>query len=382
MKAARLTKSFTRAFSVNETFFAKDLVFEKTQNPKEKPGPDHTYVFGDLTTDHMLEIDWNKEKGWGKPLISPYHNLSINPANSTLHYALECFEGMKGYPHVNGKDINLFRPLENMKRFNRSFEMLAFPSYDNEELSKCIAELVRVDKDWMPKRDNMHSIYIRPTGISMENTLGVKAASDVKLFVIMSPVGPYYPQGFKPVSIYATKDAARAWHGGNGDKKLGANYGPTIKPANEVIKRGYDQILWLVGDTVSEVGTMNFFIHWINDFGEKEIITCPLDGTILPGVTRSSTIDLCKSWGFKTVEEKFSIGKLIKACKQGRVLEAFGTGTAAIVTPVKNIGYQGIDYNIPIIEEYKAGEIANKLVNTVVDIQTGKQAFDDWALTV
>ena len=184
-------------------------------------------------TDHILEIDWNEKTGWAKPKISAYKPFQIDPANSTLHYALECFEGMKAYPHVNGKDINLFRAKDNMKRMNNSFEKLAFPNFDIDEAIKSIIELVKLDKEWIPRKYN-HSLYIRPTGIAMENTLGVKPTSDVKFFAIISPVGPYYPQGFKPVSVYCALDAVRAWPNGNGDKKLGANYGPTIQPALKV----------------------------------------------------------------------------------------------------------------------------------------------------
>ena len=176
------------------------MIIKKTTTPKEKPGKDHQYEFGKLMTDHMLEIDWDVSTGWGKPIISPYHKFEMDPANSTLHYALECFEGMKAYPSHDHKKIHLFRPIENMKRMNVSFDALGFPSFDNEELMKCVKALVDVDRDWIPWRDR-HSLYIRPTGISFENTLGVKPASQVKLFTILSPVGPYYPKGFKPVSV-------------------------------------------------------------------------------------------------------------------------------------------------------------------------------------
>ena len=333
-------------------------------------------------TDHILEIDWNQETGWNKPKISPYKPFQIDPANSTLHYALECFEGMKGYPHKNGKDITFFRPEKNMERLLNSFDKLAFPSFDTDELLKCITEFVRLEKDWIPRRD-MHSLYIRPSGISMENTLGVKVATDVKLFTIISPVGPYYPQGFKPVSIYCALDAVRAWPNGNGDKKLGANYGPTIYHARKIQKLGYDQVLWLVNDFVSEVGVMNFFVLWQNEQGEKELITCPLDGTILPGVTRSSILELSKTWGdFKVTERKFTIHELVKAAKENRIIEAFGSGTAAVVAPVKLFHYNGTDFDIPINEDLQAGEFTSKLATEIVQIQTGLKEFKDWTVTI
>lgn len=300
------------------------MTIEKTKNPKKRPASDHVYTFGTLTTDHMLEIDWDEHTGWGKPYISPYHNFEMDPANSTLHYALECFEGLKASPSIPDKKIHLFRPIENMKRMNRSFQSLAFPAFDNEEHLKCIKALVDVDRDWMPWKDK-HSLYIRPTGISFENTLGVRAASRVKLFTILSPVGPYFPAGFKPVSVNCYTDYVRAWYKGSGDKKVGSNYGPTIRPAKTVAALGYDQILWLIEDFVTEVGVMNFFVYWVNKKGEKELITCPLDGTILPGVTRMSVLELGRHWNeFKVTEERFKIQDIIEAVKEGRVIEAFG----------------------------------------------------------
>ena len=265
---------------------------------------------------------------------------------------------------------------------NNSFKALAFPDFDNEELLKCIKALVDIDRDWMPWRD-MHSLYIRPTGISFENTLGVKPAGKVKLFAILSPVGPYYPAGFNPVSIYSYTDFVRAWHKGSGDKKLGSNYGPTIRPARAVAKKGYDQILWLLDDVVSEVGVMNFFVFWVNEDGEKELITCPLDGTILPGVTRDSIIQMAQSWDeFKVTERHFTIHEVIKASKEGRIIEAFGCGTAAVVSPIKRIGYEDQDFDIPIKEDIQSGELANRFFVELNDIFAGKKQFKDWAVEV
>jgi branched-chain amino acid aminotransferase len=368
-----------RAFS----FKASDLVIEKTTSPLPKPGPEHNYVFGDLSTDHMLICDYDSKDGWLAPKIQPFAPFQINPFNSTLHYALECFEGMKGYPNVDGKTVNLFRPMDNMRRLQNSFKYLAFPEFDADEYLKCIETLVDLDRDWMPKKDLKHSLYLRPTGISMENTLGVKAPNKVRLFTVISPVGPYYPAGFKPVSVYCEPHAVRAWHGGNGDKKLGSNYGPTIYPANQVIKKGYDQILWLVEDTVSEVGVMNFFVHWTNQEGKEELVTCPLDGTILPGVTRASVLDLTRDWGeFDVSEKHFTIQELAKALEEGRVKEAFGCGTAAVISPVKKLAYNGKDYEVPINSEAGAGPLASRLAETIVGIQNGKQKFRDWVVEI
>lgn len=290
---------------------------------------------------------------------------------------------MKGYPHQDGKTVNLFRPMDNMRRLQNSFKYLAFPEFDEAEHLKCIQTLVDLDRDWMPKKDLQHSLYIRPTGMSLENTLGVKAPSKVRMFTVISPVGPYYPAGFKPVSVYCEPNTVRAWHGGNGDKKLGSNYGPTIYPANEVIKKGYDQILWLVEDIVSEVGVMNFFVHWTNEQGKEELVTCPLDGTILPGVTRFSVLDLTRHWGvFEVTERQFTIQELAKALAEGRVKEAFGCGTAAVISPVKRLAYEGRDYDVPIDESKGAGPLASRLAETIIGIQTGKETFRDWVVNI
>lgn len=299
------------------------MTIEKSSTPKPRPASDHAYVFGKLTTDHILEVDWDEKSGWAKPAIKPYRPFQIDPANSTLHYALECFEGLKAYPSHDNKTMGLFRPGENMQRMRNSFAALAFPDFDAAELQKCITKLVQVDADWMPWRPK-HSLYIRPTGISMEDSLGVRPASKVKLFCILSPVGPYYPKGFVPVSVYCYTDYVRAWYKGSGNKKIGSNYGPTINPARTVSKKGYDQILWLLQDHVTEVGVMNCFVYWYNTKGEKELITCPLDGTILPGVTRDSILQIARSWGeFKVTEERFTIHDLVKASKENRVSQSF-----------------------------------------------------------
>lgn len=211
-----------------------------------------------------------------------------------------------------------------MKRLQRSFAALAFPEFDEAEYLKLIQKLVDIDREWVPFREK-HSLYIRPTGISMENTLGVRSAGAVKLYTILSPVGPYYPKGFKPVSIDCYTDFVRAWYKGSGDKKLGSNYGPTIKPAQVVAGTGYDQILWLIDDHITEVGVMNLFIFWKNENGEKELVTCPLDGTILPGITRKSILELTRHWDeFKVTERYVQIQELIKAVKEDRVIEMFG----------------------------------------------------------
>jgi branched-chain amino acid aminotransferase len=235
--------------------------------------------------------------------------------------------------------------------------------------------LVRVDAELIPPEKG-YSLYIRPTMISTSTSLGVHASRSAKLFVITSPVGPYYKTGFKPVSLLADSKNVRACKGGTGAYKLGSNYAGTIWPALQAEKKGYSQVLWLVEDQISEVGTMNLFFFWINENGEKELITPPLtDGTILPGVTRASVLDLARQWGdFKVTEANFTMTQVAKALSEGRVLEAFGAGTAAIISPINRIHYKGADLTVPLGTQgsSSAGELAQRLLDTMSAIQYGE----------
>jgi branched-chain amino acid aminotransferase len=340
-----------------------------------------TLKFGQTTTDHLLEVDWSASGGWGKPAIVPYHPFSIDPASSVLHYALECFEGMKAYLDAEGK-VRLFRPDKNIERLRASMARLAFPDFEPAAFQACLERLVLEDKDWIPQGDGF-SLYIRPTAISTHPYLGVSVSSSVKLYVILCPVGPYYPEGFKPVSLYADAKNVRAWPGGTGHSKIGANYAPSILPQTEAAKKGFSQVLWLFGDQqdVTEVGTMNMFVHWTNESGEKELITPPLDGTILPGVTRDSILALARGWNeFKVSERRFSMPQLAKAASEGRLHEAFGAGTAAVVSPIKLIHWKGQDYKIPITPQ-GAGPLAHRLWKDITDIQYGRRPHP-WSVRI
>jgi len=330
----------------------------------------------------MLEIDWEKSKGWTAPRIVPYHNLSISPAASSLHYALQCFEGMKAYLDDSNR-IRLFRPERNMARLNDSMQRLDFPGFDGEQLINCLKKLCIIDKDWIPKGFG-YSLYIRPTAISTYGALGVAAAPQVKLYVITSPVGPYYPSGFKPVKLLADPKYVRAWPGGTGGSKVGSNYGPTIRPQREAAAKGFAQILWLFGPNyeVTEVGTMNQFFFWRTPTGKKELITTPLDGTILPGVTRDSVLSLARGWKeFDVVERPYTISEVIKAAEEGRLLEAFGAGTAAIVSPVEGFSFRDKYYQCPIDPKLGCGPLAKRLVDTLMNIQYGKVPHN-WSVVV
>lgn len=357
----------------------------KTTKPKTKL-PNKELKFGASFTDHMLEVDWNNTDGWGEPRIVPFHNLDLHPAASSLHYALQAFEGMKAYMDAEGR-ARLFRPLKNMERMNNSAAVLCMPTFNSEELLKCIKALVAVEKSWIP-REKGYSLYIRPTIISTEPMLGVMPPKNIKIFVIMSPVGPYYPTGFAPVKLLADPKNVRAWPGGTGHVKAGGNYAPSILPMLEASAVGCQQVLWLFGDTleVTEVGTMNQFFAMYNKDGEKEIITAPLDGTILPGVTRDSILELLKDEGeYKVVERTYTLTEIIDAINEKRMIEAFGCGTAAIVSPVKGIRYLDKDYEIPLDPSDPngtAGVLTKHLFERIMRIQYGEESFKDWSVIV
>lgn len=355
---------------------SKQLTITKTTAPRKKLPPAEL-KFGQLMSDHMLSIDWDFQNGWHAPEIVPYQPLALDPAASVLHYALECFEGMKAYVDSQNR-IRLYRPEKNMERMNKSAARLLMPGFNGEEFVKCIEELVKVDKSWIPTRDG-YSLYIRPTLISTHPYLGVAPSQSAKLYVITSPVGPYYPTGFAPISVLAEHRYARAWPGGTGDSKIGGNYAITIKPAYEAALKGYGQILWLVGKehVVSEVGTMNIFFVWQNkQTGRKELVTAPLDGTVLPGVTRMSILELVRQWGdYKIVERNYTIHEVIDALNEGRLIESFGAGTAAVVSPVNKIAFQDHDYEIPIDKDNPkaaAGKLTKKVWEAITDIQYGR----------
>ncbi|XP_069484591.1 branched-chain-amino-acid aminotransferase, cytosolic isoform X2 [Ambystoma mexicanum] len=353
---------------IQDSFKAADLMINLATSSKEKPDP-NKLVFGTVFTDHMLAIEWSLVHGWQKPEIKPLQNLSLHPASSALHYGVELFEGMKAY---RGEDdqIRLFRPRLNMDRMLRSTVRATLPTFDKEELLKCILKLVEVDKEWVPYSSSA-SLYIRPTFIGTEPSLGVKKPSKALLYVILSPVGPYFSSGsFSPVSLWADPKYVRAWRGGTGDCKMGGNYGSSIFAQYEAVDAGCQQVLWLYGDDhqITEVGTMNLFLHWINEAGDEELATPPLDGIILPGVTRQSILDLARKWGeFKVSERYLTMSDLVSALKDNRVKEMFGSGTACVVCPVSEILYKEENLHIPTMEN--GHKIASRCLQELTDIQ-------------
>ncbi|KAL7693444.1 putative aminotransferase class IV, branched-chain amino acid aminotransferase II [Plasmopara halstedii] len=379
----RMSSPYSAAFSTNTDITFANLQIQRTTNPKVKL-PKEELKFGKTFTDHMLEVDWEMGKGWGDPVIRPYGPFAMDPACAVLHYALECFEGMKAYVDTQGH-IRLFRPEMNMKRLNNSMKRLLLPEFDGDELIKCLNELLRLDKDWIPQGEG-YSLYIRPTGISTQASIGVGASEKAKLFIILSPVGPYYPEGFNPVKLVANDRYIRAWPGGTGGFKVGANYAPGILPQYDAHERGYSQNLWIFGPDhdITEVGTMNLFIHLINDNGEKELITPPLSrGDILPGITRDSILHVTRNWNeFKVTEGNVTMKQVQKASRDGRIIEIFGSGTAAVVSPVSIINYMDEDLSIPLDGmDGKAGKLAERIWNELLDIQYGRRDHP-WSIIV
>uniref|UniRef100_A0A914PW75 Branched-chain-amino-acid aminotransferase n=1 Tax=Panagrolaimus davidi TaxID=227884 RepID=A0A914PW75_9BILA len=268
-----------------------------------------------------MEVDWHIEKGWEKPVISPLHNFSLHPASNVLHYAIELFEGMKAYRGVDNK-IRIFRPEQNMERMRRTAARSSLPDFDAKELIKIISKLVKIDKEWVPY-SSTGSLYLRPTLIGTDPTLGVNDPHYAKLFVITSPAGTYFPTGWKPVTLLADSEYIRAFPGGVGAFKMGCNYAPSILIAKIAASLGCQQVLWLYDsdEKLTEVGTMNIFMYWKNEQGEEELITPPLsDGLILPGITRKSLIEIAKSWNkFKVTERYPTMEEIKRAIEEKRV---------------------------------------------------------------
>jgi branched-chain amino acid aminotransferase len=333
---------------------------------KEKPKDESKLGFGDIYADHMLIIDYEKGKGWFNARIEPFGNLHINPAAMALHYGQLIFEGLKAYRGQDGS-IYLFRARDNFARFNRSATRLVMPEVDLDLVMDGMKKLILLDKDWVPHSGGT-SLYIRPTMLASEPHLGVRPATEYLFFIIIGPVGAYYPEGLNPVKIYVEDRYIRAAVGSTGEAKAAGNYAGSLLAAEEAKEKGFTQVLWLDANErkyVEEVGTMNMFFVI-----EKEVITAPLTGSILPGVTRDSVIHMVKDWGMKVTERSLSIDEVIAAAKDGRLNEAFGTGTAAVISPVGQITYRGEDH---VVAGSKMGELSQKLYNEIVAIQYGEK---------
>ncbi|KIM33901.1 hypothetical protein M408DRAFT_325470 [Serendipita vermifera MAFF 305830] len=367
------------------------LFVTRTAKPKVPP-PAKALVFGHTFTDHMLAIPWSQSTGWQAPQIRPYGPLHLEPSSTVLHYAQTLFEGMKAYRDKTGK-VTLFRPDMNMKRMNKSAARIALPTFDGDALLDCIKTLIRLDAHWIPQEVG-HSLYIRPTLIGTQKAIGVNPPNEALLFVICSPVGPYYPTGFKPVSLMATTEYVRAAPGGTGGYKLGANYAPGVVPQKEAAKLGYSQNLWLQGPEhyLTEVGTMNLFVVLRKNDGGVELVTPPLDDVILPGVTRDSVLALARDHAsgkqpiagmtgkLEVSERPITMKEVKEKAEAGNLLEVFGTGTAAIICPVNRIGYMGKDINVPAGQS-GIGDLAKAFLQEIQGRQMGTIP-SEWSVIV
>lgn len=331
----------------------------------KKPVTDEAKLdFGKHFANRMLLVEWTSEKGWHNARIKPYEPFLMDPAAMVLHYSQEIFEGLKAYRWQDGR-IALFRPEMNAKRFNRSAARLCMPELPEELFTNGIRQLVSLEKDWVPGAPGT-SLYIRPTMIAVEPALGVKPADHYYFYVILSPVGAYYSAGFKPVSIMVEDKYVRAVPGGTGDAKTGGNYAASLKAALEAKDKGYDQVLWLDGKErrfIEEVGAMNMFFAY-----GKKIITAPLTGSILSGITRDSILHLAEDNGYEVEEQMIDVNQLLQDMKNKKVTEAFGSGTAAVVTPVGKLCYKNEEITIG---DGNVGQITQKLYDTLTGIQTG-----------
>lgn len=352
----------------------QEIRVELTKNPKEKPQDQSKLGFGNYYTDHMFLMNYDEGQGWHDPRIVPYGPIALDPAAMCLHYGQEVFEGLKAYRTNDGR-ILLFRPDRNMARLNVSNDRLCIPPIDEEFAIEAVKKLVLVDKDWIPTEEGT-SLYIRPFIFAVDAHVGVHPAHHLIFAIILSPVGAYYPEGLNPVKIYVEDEYVRAVKGGMGFTKTGGNYAASLKAQAEAEKKGYTQVLWLDGverKYIEEVGTMNVFFV-IDD----EVITPELRGSILSGVTRMSCIDILRSWGMKVSERRLSIQEVAKAAEEGRLKEAFGSGTAAVISPIGELRW-GDD--VMVINDGKIGEISAKLYDNLTGIQWGKLP-DEFGWTV
>lgn len=335
----------------------------RTERPKEKPDP-AKLKFGETFTDHMLLMEYAEGKGWHNRRIVPYGPLCLSPAATCLHYGQEMFEGLKAYKAPDGR-ILLFRPDMNAKRTNLTNRRICIPQISEELYVGAVKALVREDRDWIPEKEGT-SLYIRPFIIGDSPLLGVKAADHYLFCIILSPVGPYYANGLAPTKIYVEEEYVRSVQGGTGFAKIGANYVNGLIAQEKAGAKGYDQVLWLDGiqrKYVEEIGTSNaFFVI------DGEVITAPLSGTILPGITRDSVLTLLKDWGVPVKEERLALEDLFRAGREGRLDEVFATGTAAVISPV---GELCRDQETLTVNRGETGPLARRLYDTLCGIQTG-----------
>jgi branched-chain amino acid aminotransferase len=346
-----------------ENASVSEISITLSTKPKTKM-PDDALRFGTVFTDHMFVMDYMEGRGWHNPRIVPYQPFALDPAAAVLHYAQAVFDGLKAFRGADGT-IRLFRAHKHAERLNLSCERLCIPPLDPEMVVRSFHSLIEVDNAWVPAKRGT-ALYLRPTVIASEAFLGVRPAKSYTYFLILSPVGPYYAEGIKPVKILVADRHVRAVEGGLGAAKTGGNYAASLAAAVEAEKAGYTQVLWLDGvhrKYLDEVGTMNIMVKIAG-----EALTPPLSGTILEGITRDSVLTLMRDWGIKTAERPISIDEVIAAAHSGTLEEMWGTGTAAVVSPVGLLGYKGQQI---AVNKGEAGPLTRKLYDAITDIQYG-----------
>ncbi|MBE6730962.1 MAG: branched-chain amino acid aminotransferase [Ruminococcaceae bacterium] len=342
-----------------------NIRIEKTTAPKAKPQDESKLGFGKIFTDHMFVMNYETGKGWHDPRVIPYQSLSLDPSAMVFHYGQEMFEGLKAYRTDDGK-VLMFRPNKNIERANNTNKRICIPEIPEEDFLQAMQAVVNVDKDWIPTAPGT-SLYIRPFIIATDPFLGVRPSDTYLFIVILSPVGAYYASGLNPVKIWIEDEYVRAVKGGIGEAKTGGNYVASLKAQMKAHDEGYSQVLWLDGverKYIEEVGAMNIFFKI-----SGKVVTPMLNGSILPGVTRASCIELCKSWGLEVEERKISVDELVEAARTGALEECWGSGTAAVISPVGNLRFED---EVMEIGGGNIGPLSQRLYDTVTGIQTGK----------
>ena len=349
---------------------------ERTTAPKEKPGQDNPLVFGTIFTDHMFVMDYDEENGWHDPRVIPYQPLVLEPSCMVFHYGQEMFEGLKAYKADDGR-ILLFRPDKNIERANRSNRRLCIPEIPEDIFLEALKTVVKVDADWIPTRPGT-ALYIRPFVIATDPFLGVRPSHTYKFIIILSPVGAYYESGLDPVKIWIEDEYVRAVKGGIGEAKTGGNYVASLASQVKAHDEGYAQVLWLDGvhrKYIEEVGAMNIFFK-ING----TVVTPALNGSILPGVTRDSAIQLCKMWGIPAEERQISVDEVIKTAESGELEECFRTASAAVLSPVGELRFD--NEKMPISNNH-IGELTQRIYDTITGIQLGRiEGPEGWSVEV
>lgn len=343
-----------------------DIQVVPVESSRLRTPPTSDFGFCVVFANRMFTQRYAPNRGWYDAKIEPYGPFTLDPATVSLHYAQMIFEGMKAYRRADG-GINLFRPMENMRRFNNSARRMAMAAPDEEEHLAAICELIRLESEWVPTQPDA-SLYIRPTMIAADTTLGVRASATYLHYVIISPVGPYFSEGFNPVSVYITDQYVRAVRGGVGEAKTGGNYAASLYAGEDARRRGYSQVLWLDAVErrfIEEVGAMNICFVYEG----KRIVTPKLTGSILPGVTRKSVIELGRHLGYEVVEAMIDVHEMLDDVRRGRITEVFGCGTAAVIAPVSKFGFHDEEITIG---DGGVGPVSHHLFQQLVDIQYGR----------